>query len=430
MPWTVGRRCGSSPGRRRRRGRVILPVVRAPHLHESLRAFCLAAFAAERGAELPFAFEEHATRDGPSLYEYRPLVRGFLDDQAPTLRRLPDARAAVSDLRREPAAAIYARAHSRAGAPDEDALFRSVLLPLLAATAERCGGFDWEDGAFESAYRELEASLFGTARSYAAVAPVIGLSARARVDLGGGVTLRPAATGELSRLWPEARGLLPPEFGRDVDRLCVLELARELDAPDGAPPDAAAELADAVTAIRLATSGAVAAGPVVFERLDFRPLQISPLLPIAATQPRGEATRLDAVRGRLAADLRERLQLADRDRELGEALDRWELSLFAGEPFRSGQLREALGALLGAGDGPWAASLRAAVLLGAKTTDRAALLESLREDELGRDARDAVRRALVETLLNGSRQELVHAIDETLLGLRPRPTTFLAAAAA
>ena len=259
---------------------------------------------------------------------------------------------------------------------------------------------------------------------------MIGLSARARVDLGGGVALRPAATGELSRLWPEARGLLPPEFGRDVDRLCVLELARELDAPDGAPPDAAAELADAVTAIRLATSGAVAAGPVVFERLDFRPLQISPLLPIAATQPRGEATRLDAVRGRLAADLRERLQLADRDRELGEALDRWELSLFAGEPFRSGQLREALGALLGAGDGPWAASLRAAVLLGAKTTDRAALLESLREDELGRDARDAVRRALVETLLNGSRQELVHAIDETLLGLRPRPTTFLAAAAA
>ena len=43
-------------------------------------------------------------------------------------------------------------------------------------------------------------------------------------------------------------------------------------------------------------AGAIAAGPVVFERLDFRPLRISPLLPIAATQPRGEATRLDKVR--------------------------------------------------------------------------------------------------------------------------------------
>ncbi len=129
---------------------------------------------------------------------------------------------------------------------------------------------------------------------------------------------------------------MPPEFGRDTDRLLVLELRRELEPDEVEPPDAAAELADAVTALRLATAGAIAAGPVVFERLDFRPLRVAPLLPIAATQPRGDATRLDAVRARLAADLRERLLLADEDRELGEALDRWELSLFSEEPFRSG----------------------------------------------------------------------------------------------
>ena len=97
-----------------------------------------------------------------------------------------------------------------------------------------------------------------------------------------------------------------------------------------------------MSALRLATAGAIAAGPVVFERLDFRPLRIAPLLPIAATQPHGEAIRLDALRGRLASDLRERLPLADDDRELAEALDRWELSLFADEPFRSAQLRDAL----------------------------------------------------------------------------------------
>src|SRR5207237_8889332 len=129
--------------------------------------------------------------------------------------------------------------------------------------------------------------------------------------------VRGAVMAELAQRWPEARGLLPPEFGRDVDRLCVLDLARELGAGEAEPPDSAGELADAVSAIRLATAGAVAAGPVVFERLDFRPLRVSPLLPIAATQPRGEATRLDSLRGRLAADVRARLPLADGDRGLG-----------------------------------------------------------------------------------------------------------------
>ena len=239
--------------------------------------------------------------------------------------------------------------------------------------------------------------------------------------------MRPLVPGEVSSLWPEALGLMPPEFGRDVDRLLVLELARDLDAAETEPPDAAGELADAVSALRLATAGAIAAGPVVFERLDFRPLRISPLLPIAATQPRGEATRLDAVRARLAGDLRERLPLADEDRGLAEALDRWELSLFAEEPFRSGQVRDALTALFGGDDGVWAASMRIAVLVGESTKARADLLEELRQDHANRGVRDALRRALVETLLYGNRAELIRSLDETLLGLRPRPATALAA---
>ena len=52
-------------------------VVRAPQLHETLRAFALGTFRAlladiERGAELQFAFEEHTTYAKPALYEYRP----------------------------------------------------------------------------------------------------------------------------------------------------------------------------------------------------------------------------------------------------------------------------------------------------------------------------------------------------------------------
>jgi hypothetical protein len=390
-----------------------------------MRSFCLAAFAAERGAQIPFAFEEHTTRQGPSLYEYRPLVRGFVEEQSPTLRRLPDARNAIDDLKREPAAAIFARAHAGIGDTGDEALFRSILLPMLTWTAERCGGFDWQDEAFDAAYADLELTLFGTARTYVALAPVIGLSAGTDADLGGGIMLRPVMSGEISNLWPEAQGLMPPEFGRDVDRMLLLELKRELEPDEAEPPDAAAELADAVTALRLATAGAIAAGPVVFERLDFRPLRISPLLPIAATQPRGEGTRLDKIRARLAADLRAKHTLADSDRELGEALDRWELSLFSEEPFRSAQVRESLTCLLGADGGVWAAAMRTAVLLGDKTRQRSELLDALRAERLGSDARDAVRRTLVETLLHGDRAQLVVALDDTLLGLRPRPSSVL-----
>ena len=56
-------------------------------------------------------------------------MRGFVEEQAPTLRRLPDTRNAIDDLRREPAAAIFAHAHSGLGASDDDALFRTILLP-------------------------------------------------------------------------------------------------------------------------------------------------------------------------------------------------------------------------------------------------------------------------------------------------------------
>ena len=70
-------------------------------------------------------------------------------------------RQAVADLQREPAARIFARAHEGKHAPDETrALYRTVLVPLLVRTAEGCGGFDWDDSAFDpSRYEGLEDSL-------------------------------------------------------------------------------------------------------------------------------------------------------------------------------------------------------------------------------------------------------------------------------
>ena len=381
----------------------------------------------ESGTDLPFAFEEHASFGRPALYEYRPLVRSFLEARASALAKREDARLAVDDLRREPAARIFARAHAGERANEDDALFRTVMLPLLMSTAEACGGFDWHDEAFDRAYAELESSLFGEGHAYAAVAPLIGISVGTQIELGGGIRVRAAATGELAAHWPEAQGLLPQDFGRETDRLAVVELERSLTPGDSEPPDAPGELADAVTALRLATAGPIAAGPVIFERLDWRPYGIRPVMPIAATRPNGEPTRLDEFRGKLAADLRERLPLADEDQQLGEALDRWELSLFQSDPFRGEQLRESLSSLLGGSDGLWAACIRAAILLGETPKERGQLLGNLQSES---PPPDILRRALVEVVMHGDRRTLLETLDESILGLRARPTGYFALRAA
>lgn len=397
-------------------------AVRAPHLERTLRCFTLGAFAhlareLDGGAEFPFAFEEHASLGRPALYEYRPLVRPFVEERSHVLRTLDDAAIALEELKREPAAAIFARAHVGAKADEEDALFRSVLLPLVVSTAEACGGFDWHDESFANAYLELERSLLGSERAYAAVAPLVGVSCGAAVELGSGIRVRAAATGELSRLWPETQGLLPKDFGREPDRLCVLELERALPAGAAEAPDAPGEIADAVSAIRLATDAPVAAGPVIFERLDWRPYGVRPVLPIAATAPAGEPTRIDQFRGRLAADLLAALPLADDDADLAEALDGWELSLFLVDPLRTDALSRALAQLLGGAE----AVLRAAALLGETGRERAEYAERLRDG-----SPELVRRALVETLAHGDRRKLIRELDDALLGVRPRPQTYFA----
>ena len=410
--------------------------MRAPHLHSALRGFCLGSFAffgreIEGGADIQFVFEEHGSRDRPTLYEYRPLVRSFVEARGGRLLAQDDTALALEALAREPAAAIYARAH--AGARAEHALFRTVLLPLVAEVAEACGGFDWDDQAFDRAYVSLEQSLFGEARAYAAVAPLVGVEAGGIVQLGEGLRVRHAADGELGAHWPDAARLVPESFGREPDRMCVLELERPLPAAGSEPPDAPGEIADAVTALRLATSGPIAAGPVLFERLDWRPYGVRPMLPIAATPPPGEPTRLDTLRGGVARAMLERLALVDEDRELADALDRWELSLFQDAPFRSEQLRSSLDALLGAGDGSWAAALRAAVLLGDSGRERGTCLSVLRQLHDGSSdaaAADLVRRALVETISRGDRIRLVTELDESLLGLRPKPSGRVAHAVA
>jgi hypothetical protein len=403
---------------------------RSPNLLRALRAFCLGAFfelgaEIEGGADIPVALAEHAGPDRPTLYEYRPLVGSFVEGRAQRLGLRDDAREALTALKDEPAAGIFAQAHADERIGEDEALRRTILLPLLVRVAEGCSGFDWDDVVFERAYAELERSLFGECRAYVALAPLVGLTAGGTIELGRGLRVRPAASGELSSSWPEADRLLPRDFGREYDRTLLLELERTLDETACQPPDAAAEFGLAVSALRLATPGAVAAGPVLFERLDWRPYGVRPIPPLAAQIPPGEPTRLDPFRARLVAGIQARLADATGEPDLLEALERWELALFHEGPLRADELREALDSLLGCDEGPWAAAMRASVLLGETARERAELLTAFRAlldgDGPGARAEDAVRRALVETLLHDSREQLVDALDEALLGLRPRP---------
>ena len=127
-----------------------------------LGAFAFLLRELEEGtADLPFAFDEHVHGEGPSLYEYRPLVRGFVEERAARIRARDDALIALDELRREPAAAIFARAHAGPKPPRTRRCSAPILLGLVISTAEACGGFDWDDVAFERVYAELESSLFG-----------------------------------------------------------------------------------------------------------------------------------------------------------------------------------------------------------------------------------------------------------------------------
>ena len=199
--------------------------------------------------------------------------------------------------------------------------------------------------------------------------------------------------------------------------------------PASAPPDASAEIADAVSALRLTTSAALAAGPVLFETLDGRPFGIQPVLPIAATQPPGESSRLDAFRTPIAVDVLAALGDADGDPELAEALDRWELSLFQNEPFRGEQLRAALSSLLGE---TW--PMRCCVLLGGG----AAVRERSSTAQLDWHSRaasrptlrslDAARRALVAVLRSRDRVGARARSRSRAARARPRRAPLRAAA--
>ena len=74
------------------------------------------------------------------------------------------------------------------------------------------------------------------------------------------------------------------------------------------------------------------------------------------------------------------------------------------------------------------------MLIGDRGQDRGELFASLRGLTAGDTAEaevfDVVRRSLVEVLMHGDRTGLLARLDESLLGLSPRPVSYFAVRAA
>ena len=309
--------------------------MRAPDLYPLLRGFALGSFVLlgrelEEGAELPFAFEEHVERRGPSLYELRPLVRAFIEAREPscgprgraTGRRGARSGAGRGDLR----ACTRGSARERGRGAVQDRTARAADLDRRELRRLRLGR-----RRVRAAYAELEASLFGERRRYVAIAPLVGISIAKRVELAPGS--HPAVRGRRAPThWPESRGLLPPDSGASRNARSSSSCAASSRGPSA--PEAPAEIADASVHSGSRRRQRSPPGRCSSRRWTDGRSAFRPVLPIAATQPPGEPSRLDAFRAPIAVDVLTALGEADGDPELAEALDRWELSLFQYDPFR------------------------------------------------------------------------------------------------
>ena len=340
-------------------------------------------------------------------------------------------------LRRDPSAVEYAMAHAAEVGTDDDALRTAVLWPLLVTLAERGDGFVYDDATFDAVYGAVERSVVGTMHRFEALAPVTGLLvSEPPIDLGDGLVLRRAGGEDIGRAWPETQGLMPSRFGLEPDRMLALELAAMLDRRRGeAAPDAQRAVTDAVSALRLVSGGPIAAGPLVFERLDASARAVVPLPASAATPPPGEPVRLDAHRLSIARALRARLGALPAGK-LRLALTRHEQALSAADADdRADGALQALAVLLDPeGDGIYAIAMRAAALQGETPTDRGeiaaavrgahALVHRLADAPPAPDPRldEVVRAVLVAALLDDRGGDgLPDLLDEVIIGARPRP---------
>jgi hypothetical protein len=166
-------------------------------LHDSLAAFIQEAAwqLAEEvsgGAEIPFELDATPTRSAP-LYCYRPLTGRFIAQRAGMLGRLPTYAPAIRGLQSLPDLFPYLTRRGRRAAAHEQA--DAALQAFLAAVWEDVTDFVFDEGRFESAYKELEDAAYSGCELSIVITPVEGLVIESdEVPLGDGLSLARTAT--------------------------------------------------------------------------------------------------------------------------------------------------------------------------------------------------------------------------------------------
>ncbi len=304
----------------------------------------------------------------------------------------------------------------------------------------------FDPAVFASVYERMIRDARRNLRSVAAFVPLVGLRCRdEQVTIGHGITLRQVTEADIAARWPEAVGLLPAGFGVDIGRRHALEL--ELTAPRGPktmPIETLPVLHRVLTALRLLAGPVVGSGPLIFERVDWSPRAPHAAPPALSSVVADPPAKLESGHRLVLRGLLDCLQrIEQHDPAAMLALARYDLSLLATSPgARVAAMLGAIEPLLGAdGVGPWGVAMRTAALVAGPAEERRQIATLVRDaatlagagvvlsdaDSIAARLDGVVRSVLLAAVETGS-QGLGDAIDDVLLGGRPRPRLAVAAA--
>jgi hypothetical protein len=242
--------------------------VRNPALHRRLETFAVEASGLlstrmAAGEEMGFELCEEGGNGGAPLYCYRPLTAPFIRERRGPLATLPSHATATQLLAECEALDLYLSAHGEVRIPG-DRLGRAAAaleLFLCAMYAER-SDFGFEPSHFETAYAELERTVYPDRAAVTVIAPVLGIAldhGRTELTLGDGLSL----------IRGDALGDAPPEAvwsegGEEPSVLAVLVVEDEGRA--GAVGLARTRFRRLLSALRLFERGTYALGPLAWTR--------------------------------------------------------------------------------------------------------------------------------------------------------------------
>ena len=192
--------------------------MRNPALHRRLETFAVEASGllstrVAAGEEMGFELCEEGGHGGAPLYCYRPLTAPFIRERRGSVSTLPSHAPAAQLLAECETLDLYLSAHGEVRIPG-DRLGRATValeLFLCAMYAER-SDFGFEPSHFETAYAELERTVYPEREAVTVIAPVLGIAldhGTTELTLGDGLSLiRGDALGDApaEAVWGRGRG--------------------------------------------------------------------------------------------------------------------------------------------------------------------------------------------------------------------------------